>query len=129
MCCRLAEGSDCTMCCRLSASLRDVLAGERAEAVAEAIGGWSRGAVPLHVALATALDRGLRDGSIPEHLPSERALAAALHVSRGTVANAYELLRERGLVDRQQGSGSVARPHEAHAVCPDPIACVRGFFA
>jgi hypothetical protein len=108
--------------------LQGVLARKRAEAVADAISGWSRGSGPLHVALATELDRALRDRRIADHLPSERALAAALHVGRGTVANAYEVLRGRGVVERQQGSGSVARSHGVHAVCPDPIACVRAFF-
>lgn len=65
---------------------------------------------------------------VPTRLPSERSLASALHVSRGTVASAYEILPERGILERDRGSGSVARPR-AHEVSSDPIACVREFFA
>ena len=99
-----------------------------ADAVARSITGWDRAAGPLYASLADALATALAASRIAAHLPSERALALALHVSRGTVADAYDVLRQRGLIDRQRGSGSVAT-QRAHAVCPDPIACVRAFFA
>lgn len=110
------------------ASLCVVLTEDAAAQVAGAIAGWERSGVSLHVALANALASALRDSRIPAHLPSERSLARALHVSRGTVAEAYEVLRSRGAIERQRGSGSVAI-RKAHEVCDDPIACVRSFFA
>jgi DNA-binding transcriptional MocR family regulator len=42
-------------------------------------------------------------------LPSERALGAALGLSRGTVASAYLALSRVGLVERRHGSGSYVR--------------------
>jgi len=104
-------------------------ASQHARAVADALGAWSRDAGPLYRALADALDAGLRARRVAPHLPSERTLASALSVSRGTVANAYEVLRERGVIERQRGSGTTAKPPRAHEMCPDPIACVREFFA
>lgn len=102
---------------------------DRARAVADALGDWTGHSRPLYAALADALAAALRTRRVPTHLPSERALAAVLHVSRGTVASAYELLRERDLLQREQGSGSVARPSRAHEICADPLECVRLFFA
>jgi DNA-binding transcriptional MocR family regulator len=57
-------------------------------------------------AMAAAIERGLLDGM---RLPAERRLADALRVSRSTVVRAYALLRERGLVDSRQRSGTVVR--------------------
>ena len=57
-------------------------------------------------AIAAAVERGLLDGM---RLPAERRLADALRVSRSTVVRAYALLRERGLVDSRQRSGTVVR--------------------
>jgi DNA-binding transcriptional MocR family regulator len=47
-------------------------------------------------------------GELPPEatLPSERTLAAAMHVSRTTAVAAYETLRSDGLVERRQGSGT-----------------------
>ena len=106
-----------------------MLARGRARAVVDALGAWADTSRPLYVALADALAAAVRARRIPLHLPSERALAAALHVSRGTVANAYEVLRERSLLERERGSGSVAHAPRAHEVCNDPLGCVRAFFA
>jgi DNA-binding transcriptional MocR family regulator len=57
-------------------------------------------------AIADAIERGLLDGM---RLPAERRLADGLRVSRSTVVRAYALLRERGLVDSRQRSGTVVR--------------------
>jgi len=100
---------------------------ERAAQVAHAIEGWNRGDGPLYVALADALGGVIRIRTVPEHLPSERALAAELHVSRSTVALAYEALRARTLIERQRGSGTMALP-ATHHICPDPLSCVLSFF-
>ncbi len=58
------------------------------------------------------------DGRLPvgTGLPGERDLAAALRVSRTTVAAAYALLRERGYLDSRQGARStIALPADAAA--------------
>ena len=92
------------------------------------LGRWDASGA-LYTSLADALAAALRTGRLAPHLPSERALADALHVSRGTVAKAYELLRERGLIEREIGSGTVASLRRPHETCTDPLECVRAFFA
>ncbi|WP_020579279.1 PLP-dependent aminotransferase family protein [Actinopolymorpha alba] len=63
-------------------------------------------------ALHRQLSEGLGDlidlGEIPPEatLPSERALAKALAVSRTTVVAAYQTLRHEGRLERRQGSGT-----------------------
>jgi DNA-binding GntR family transcriptional regulator len=105
-----------------------VLAQERARRVARVVDGWSSRRGPLASALAEALAEAIEFGRVSEHLPSERAFAAELHLSRATVASAYDILRERGIIDRQRGSGTVTATPPAHRVCADPLACVRSFF-
>jgi DNA-binding transcriptional MocR family regulator len=62
-------------------------------------------------ALAAAIASAVQAGDVPSgaRLPTERALAAAAGVARGTVVGAYELLREDGLVIRRQGAGTWVR--------------------
>jgi DNA-binding transcriptional MocR family regulator len=64
-----------------------------------------------YVALAAAISALLLDGRVAEghRLPSERALADALVLSRTTVASAYSVLVEQGLLDRRRGAGSYLR--------------------
>ncbi|MCD2109271.1 PLP-dependent aminotransferase family protein [Rhodococcus erythropolis] len=61
--------------------------------------------------LAQELRRLIESGVLGDEvqLPSERTLAAQLGCSRGTVTNAYGLLREHGLLNAQQGSGTTVR--------------------
>ncbi|WP_182903353.1 PLP-dependent aminotransferase family protein [Microbispora sp. H10830] len=80
-------------------------------ALARLLGGWRAEDVPLPHALAGALaeliaGNVLVDGAA---LPPQRALAAALGVSRGTVAEAYAELAARGQLRSRQGSGSRIR--------------------
>jgi DNA-binding transcriptional MocR family regulator len=75
------------------------------------LGDWSEPGRTLPDALAAAIGElveatVLRDGAI---LPSQRALAEALGVSRVTVAEAYDLLGVEDLVAARQGSGSRVR--------------------
>lgn len=74
----------------------------------DALGSWAAAGGPLYEALATAVGGAVTDGRLASgtRLPPERRLADALAVSRSTVAAAFELLEQRGLVARRQGSGT-----------------------
>ena len=82
--------------------------------LASLLGVWSEDEGPLYRQLADRI-RGLvesgalRDGMV---LPSERALAATLAVSRGTVVGAYRALTDDHVVERRQGSGTRVRTAE-----------------
>lgn len=82
-----------------------------ARALAEALGGW-RGNGPAYEALADAVRLLCLDNRIAPRtaLPAERELAAALSLSRTTVAAAYRSLRDTGHIESLRGSGSVTRP-------------------
>ena len=62
--------------------------------------------------LARRIRDALLDGRLAVHtqLPSERALADALQLSRTTVTAAYALLRQEGWLASRRGSGSVLQP-------------------
>jgi DNA-binding transcriptional MocR family regulator len=81
------------------------------ETVRSALDGWQRGDGPLYRRLADALRAAVADGSLPagDRLPTERALAASLAVSRSTVVAAYDVLRDEGWIERRQGSGTTVR--------------------
>ena len=72
------------------------------------LGPWQEGPGHRSVRLARAIATAVRDGLLSPgiQLPAERALAAALGVSRGTVARAYEQLRADGIAHARQGSGT-----------------------
>jgi DNA-binding transcriptional MocR family regulator len=75
------------------------------------LGSWTEPGVNLPDLLADALTElitggALREGSI---LPSQRELATALGIARGTVAEAYGILESRDHVRSQPGSGSRIR--------------------
>ncbi len=69
---------------------------------------WSSGSGPMYSRLARALREAIERGELPggTRLPPERPLAEALEVSRTTVVLAYRRLRDEGLVESRQGSGS-----------------------
>ena len=62
----------------------------------------------LTAALADRVRLLVLDGRLPLQMrvPAERELAAALDVSRTTVAAAYEVLREAGILHSRRGAGS-----------------------
>src|SRR5262245_14413381 len=66
-------------------------------------------AAPGYARLAAAVRALLLDARLPAgaRLPAERRLAAALGLSRTTVAAAYRLLRDEGYLASRRGSGSV----------------------
>lgn len=73
---------------------------------------------PLHVQLYDALREAILDATMPRgaRLPSTRALAKRLRVSRSTVVEAFRQLQVEGYVESKVGSGtrvSWALPEEA----------------
>ncbi|MGY1988593.1 PLP-dependent aminotransferase family protein [Blastococcus sp. SYSU DS0669] len=64
---------------------------------------------PRYTGLAHRVRDLLAAGSLPAgvRLPAERELAAALDLSRVTVASAYRVLREQGFARTRHGSGTV----------------------
>src|SRR3954447_12873247 len=80
-----------------------------ARSFARMLGDWRpQGGRGLTAALADRVRLLVLDGRLPLQMrvPAERELAAALDVSRTTVAAAYELLRESGILHSRRGSGS-----------------------
>jgi DNA-binding transcriptional MocR family regulator len=69
--------------------------------------GWQRPRGSAH-GLADALRALVVDGrlAVRTRIPSERALAPALGLSRGTVSRAYDRLREEGYLSSARGAGS-----------------------
>lgn len=63
---------------------------------------------PLHLQLYRSLRRAIRAGRLPagSRLPSSRALAARIGVSRNTVLSAYESLLADGLLIGKVGAGT-----------------------
>ncbi len=74
------------------------------------LGHWQESSTrtPLWRQLADALRLLILDGrlTLETRLPGERELAAALNVSRTTIASALGQLREEGYLYSRQGSGS-----------------------
>lgn len=67
---------------------------------------WQTGTGPLYQQLADGIVSLAESGSL-EHgckLPSERALATQLHLSRNTVTAAYQLLRDQGWLEARAGA-------------------------
>ena len=82
-----------------------------ARALAASLGGW-RTREPAYEALADSIRLLCLDNRLAPRtaLPAERELAAALRLSRSTVAAAYRSLRETGHISSLRGSGSVTLP-------------------
>ncbi len=72
--------------------------------------------------LADALRAGICDGRLPEgvSLPATRVLADDLGVSRGVIVEAYQRLREEGLVGARRGAGTRVLPLTPRHQQPDP---------
>lgn len=82
-----------------------------ARALSLSLGGW-RTRNPTYEALADGIRLLCLDNRLAAHtaLPAERELAAALSLSRATVAAAYRSLRASGHIESLRGSGSVTLP-------------------
>jgi DNA-binding transcriptional MocR family regulator len=95
-------------------------------ALARLLGAWNTGAAAAYRELADVVRLLVLDGRIALDvaLPSERALAETLGVSRTTVTAAYVSLREQGFLSVSQGSrGRTRLPHRtAPAQTPGIVA-------
>src|SRR4051794_17774113 len=77
------------------------------------LGEWTGSAPALPRALAASISELLTAGALADRavLPSQRVLATALGVSRGTVAEAYDILRANDQLLTRRGAGSrLCRP-------------------
>ncbi|NIH87710.1 PLP-dependent aminotransferase family protein [Amycolatopsis granulosa] len=76
--------------------------------IQDALADWSARSGPLYARLSTALTAAIERGDIPPGtvLPPERSLAKRLAIGRSTVMHAYARLREAGILETRQGSGS-----------------------
>jgi DNA-binding transcriptional MocR family regulator len=97
-------------------------------ALTDLLGRWPTADGPLYRLLATRIARLADTGELPAglRLPAERDLAAALSVSRNTVAAAYQVLRDEGMAESRQGAGTRIVPHRT---TPAAVHRANGFFA
>ena len=97
------------------------------QALADLLGRWPTADGALYRLLAGRIGRLADTGELPAgvRLPPERALAAALSVSRNTVALAYQVLRDEGMAASRQGSGTRLVPHRT---TPAAVHRANGFF-
>jgi DNA-binding transcriptional MocR family regulator len=88
----------------------------------ELLGGW-RQAGAGQERLAATIRSLVLDGriAVQSRLPPERALAAALGISRATVTAAYNQLRDEGYLASRQGSGSWVTLPSGLRSAPDAI--------
>jgi DNA-binding transcriptional MocR family regulator len=98
-----------------------------APALVDLLGRWSQADGPLYRLLAARLGRLADGGGLTPglRLPPERELADALSVSRNTVAMAYQTLRDDGMAESRQGSGTRLVPHRT---TPAAVHRANGFF-
>src|SRR5215472_2590617 len=77
-------------------------------AVLAELGDWAAGPGPVFRQLARGIAGGIERGGLGPgvRLPSERSLAVALSISRGTAVAAYDVLVGDGLIERRLGSGT-----------------------
>ncbi|MBC6460699.1 PLP-dependent aminotransferase family protein [Actinomadura sp. HBU206391] len=75
------------------------------------LGDWTRSGAALPCALADTIGTLLTAGILADRtmLPSQRVLAVALGVSRGTVTQAYDILGAREQLHARRGAGSRLR--------------------
>jgi DNA-binding transcriptional MocR family regulator len=100
-----------------------------AHALAQQLGNWTLLKGPLHGRLSAAFERAIGQGLIVPgtRVPSERALAAALVLSRTTVLTAYDNLKADGWLESRAGSGTwVSKRHASAAVHETHSAIVNG---
>jgi DNA-binding transcriptional MocR family regulator len=76
--------------------------------ILDVLGRWSAGSGPLYQRLASAIRHAIERGDLAPgtRLPAERSLATSIAVSRSTVVTAYDILRQEGILESRQGSGT-----------------------
>jgi DNA-binding transcriptional MocR family regulator len=91
------------------------------------LGDWRDGAT-AYPALAAGLRELIVEGRLPPHtrLPSERALAGALGVSRNTATAALDVLRDQGYLASRRGAGSWVTSPPAADARPDELLVPEG---
>src|SRR5262245_53303559 len=74
----------------------------------------------LYLRLAEAMTDLIRGNTLPDGtiLPSQRSLAEALGIARGTVTRVYETLAAKDLIEARQGTGSRIRARGAVTSLP-----------
>ena len=67
-----------------------------------------RSGLPIYVQIMNQIDQQVSGGTLKpgDQLPTVRALASELRVNFNTVARAYRMLDEAGLISTQQGRGT-----------------------
>ncbi len=77
-----------------------------AEQLTDVLDHWQTGTGPLYLQLANAIISLAEAGSLDHgsRMPSERALAQHLHLSRNTVTAAYQQLRDQGWLEVRPGA-------------------------
>src|SRR6266704_2706880 len=116
----------------MTVPIRPLMAGSAgsigAVALADLLGHWPTADGPLYRLLAARIARLADTGELSAglRLPPERDLAAALSVSRNTVAAAYQVLRDEGMAESRQGAGTRIVPHRT---TPAAVHRANGFFA
>jgi DNA-binding transcriptional MocR family regulator len=97
------------------------------------LGDWAGGTGPLYRHLARAVAGAVERGDLARgaRLPSERALAPAIAVSRGVVVAAYDQLVGDGVIERRAGSGTFVAGDAGSALPPgrEGTSLVRRFVA
>jgi DNA-binding transcriptional MocR family regulator len=80
----------------------------KASYLSDVLSGWATASGALHARLAGSIKEAIANGNLPPgtKLPSERALAKTLAISRTTVLTAYNDLRSSGWLESRAGSGT-----------------------
>lgn len=71
-----------------------------------------QGKVPIYLQIADQVKQAVASGDLPPgvQLPTVREVATELRVNFNTVARAYRLLHEEGVISTQQGRGTYVLP-------------------
>jgi GntR family transcriptional regulator len=73
---------------------------------------WGSG-IPIYLQIADRIKHMVATGEFPpgQQLPAIRQLALGLHIDPNTVARAYRMLDEEGVISTQQGRGTFIAEH------------------
>lgn len=94
------------------------------------VAGWEDGVGTKAQKLSTAIAELMETQEVPlgSQLPAERDAAAALRISRASVAEAYGILRAQGLAESVRGSGTrLHRPTDGQSGKVEPTSRLASF--